>query len=68
MPLLKTAVSGSANASAGMGYSANRNTSAAVGGQAGPGGWHPTILYMLGLIVAEVLIVGFLSRHLLGGS
>jgi hypothetical protein len=27
--------------------------------------WSPTILYMLGLIVAEILIVGFLSRNLL---
>jgi hypothetical protein len=36
---------------------------------AGPGGWHPTVLYMLGLIVLEILIVGFLSRQLmrLGG-
>lgn len=68
MPLLKTAVSGSANASAGMGYSANRNTAAAGTAKAGPGGWHPTILYMLALIVIEVLVVGFLSRNLLGGA
>jgi hypothetical protein len=68
MPLLKTAVSGSANASAGMGYSANRNTAAAAGASAGPGGWHPTILYMLGLIVVEVLVAAWLSRTLLGGS
>ncbi|MGH3124394.1 MAG: hypothetical protein ACRDND_25700 [Streptosporangiaceae bacterium] len=67
MPLLKTAVSGSANASAGMGYSANRSAAAAGGAKAGPGGWHPTILYMLALIVAEVLIVAFLSRNLLKG-
>jgi len=31
----------------------------------GPGGWHPTILYMLGLIVLEILVAGFLSRALL---
>lgn len=68
MPLLKTAVSGSANANVGMGYSANRNTAAAAGAKAGPGGWHPTILYMLALIVVEVLVVGFLSRNLLGGG
>jgi len=30
-----------------------------------PGGWHPTVLYMLALIVAEIVVVGFLSRHLL---
>jgi hypothetical protein len=27
--------------------------------------WHPTIIYMLVLIVAEIIIVGFLSRNLL---
>jgi hypothetical protein len=32
---------------------------------AGPGGWHPTVLYMLALVVAEILIVGFLSRQLM---
>lgn len=34
-------------------------------GGAGPGGWEPSVLYMLGLTVLEVVIVGFLSRHLL---
>jgi hypothetical protein len=33
---------------------------------AGPGGWHPTILYMLGLVIAEIVIVAWLSRRLLG--
>lgn len=32
----------------------------------GPGGWHPTILYLLVLIVAEVVVVGWLLR-LTGG-
>jgi len=32
---------------------------------AGPGGWHPTVLYMLGLVAAEIIAVGVLSRHLL---
>lgn len=64
MPLLKTAVSGSASASAGMGSSANRSAAAA-SPSSGPGGWHPTILYMLALIIAEIIIVGFLSRTLL---
>lgn len=36
-------------------------------GLASPAGWHPTVLYMLGLIVAEIVIAGLLSRHLLGG-
>jgi hypothetical protein len=35
------------------------------GGVGAPGGWHPTILYLLALIVAEVLAVGFLSRSIL---
>lgn len=30
-----------------------------------PGGWHPTILYLLVLIVAEVFVVGLLSRTVL---
>ena len=63
MALLKTGVSGSASASVGSGASANR--SAATSGATGPGGWHPDILYMLALVVAEVLVVGWLSRHLL---
>jgi hypothetical protein len=67
MALLKTAVSGSASASAGTGASANRAGAAARYGTAGPGGWHPTVLYMLGLIIAEVLVVAWLSAHLLKG-
>lgn len=35
------------------------------GASAGPGGWHPTILYLLGLVLAEIVIVGILSRNLL---
>lgn len=31
----------------------------------GPGGWHPTILYMLALVITEIVLVGILSRHLL---
>lgn len=61
MPLLKTAVSGSA--SVGGGASANRGQ--ASGQSSGPGGWHPTVIYMLVLIVAEIIVVGFLSRTLL---
>jgi hypothetical protein len=33
----------------------------------GPGGWHPTILYLAGLVVAEILVVGWLLRFM-GGS
>ena len=64
MALLKTGVSGSASASVGTGASAARSA-AASGTAAGPGGWHPDILYMLGLVIAEVLVVAWLSRHLL---
>ena len=66
MALLKTGISGSASASAGSGAGQSRAGAAArYGQQLGPGGWHPTILYMLGLVVAEVLIAAWLSRHLL---
>ena len=34
---------------------------------AGPGGWHPDSLYMLGLVIAEIVLVGFLTRHLMRG-
>lgn len=35
----------------------------------GPGtssgtGWHPTVLYMLVLIIAEMFVFAFISRHL----
>jgi hypothetical protein len=32
----------------------------------GPGGWHPTILYLFALIIAESLIVGWLLRFVGG--
>jgi len=39
---------------------------APVGGASGqvsaPGGWHPTILYLGGLIFLEVIVIGFLLR------
>jgi hypothetical protein len=35
------------------------------GGVSGVGGWHPTILYLLALVIAEVFVVGLLSRTLL---
>lgn len=44
---------------------ASSGTGAGLG--AGPGGWHPTVLYMLALVIAEIVLVGFLSRHLLSG-
>lgn len=35
------------------------------GGVNAPGGWHPTILYMIALVVGEIVLVGFLTRTLL---
>jgi hypothetical protein len=35
------------------------------GSVSAPGGWHPTVLYMIALVVLEIVIVGFLSRSLL---
>ena len=35
------------------------------GGGAGPGGWEPSVLYLLGLTLAEIVAVAFLSKHLL---
>lgn len=65
MALLKTGFTGSANATVGGGASANRAAAAGPGKGTGPGGWEPTALYMIGLIILEIIIVGFLSRHLL---
>jgi hypothetical protein len=28
-----------------------------------PGGWHPTILYMIGLLIAEMVAVCILTRY-----
>ena len=33
-------------------------------GSMGPGNWHPTVLYMLGLIVAEMVVFGVIGRML----
>ena len=34
-------------------------------GPAVPGGWHPTVMYMLVLVALEIVAVGLLSRTLL---
>ena len=39
-------------------------TSPSGGGGSGPGGFHPTVLYMLALVAAEVIAVAWLSKHL----
>lgn len=46
-----------------MGPVASPNTTGP--GTSGPGGWHPTILYLIALLAAEVMVVGFLSRSVL---
>lgn len=28
------------------------------------GGWHPTVLYMIGLVAAEIFAVAWISKHL----
>lgn len=33
------------------------------GSQAGTGGWSPTILYLFALVVAEMIIFGFIARR-----
>jgi hypothetical protein len=32
----------------------------------GPGGWEPSVLYLMGLLIAEVVAAAFLTRYLLG--
>jgi hypothetical protein len=31
-------------------------------GAPGSGGWHPTIIYLLGLVIVETIVFGYLSR------
>lgn len=28
------------------------------------GGWHPTVLYLIGLVIVEMIVFGFISRAL----
>ena len=34
------------------------------GGGVSAGGWHPDVLYMIALVVAEIALVAFISKHL----
>lgn len=61
-----TKVSAGASASVGAGGSANAANPA--GGSGSVRGWHPTVLYMIALATVEIILVGFLSRHLFGGE
>ena len=57
--------SGSLKAGATVGGGATANAAGAAGRVTAPGGWHPTVLYMLGLVLGEIIAVAFLSRSLL---
>jgi hypothetical protein len=53
------------NASAGVGGPAGMQpVTSPSAGSPGPGGWTPSVLYMLMLIAAEIVAVGWLSKHL----
>ena len=38
---------------------------AGAGAVRGPGGWHPTVVYLVVLLAAEIFVVGLLSRTIL---
>ena len=61
--MFKTYVNASAGAGAG-GMNPIASPGGGGGGKAGPGGWHPTVLYMIGLVAAEIALVAWISKHL----
>lgn len=60
----KTYAGVNAQASGGGGMSAIASPAGGAVGT-GPGGFEPSVLWMLGLVIGEIVAVGFLSRHLL---
>lgn len=34
------------------------------GGTSGAGGFHPTVLYMIALVAAEIIAVAWITKHL----
>lgn len=34
------------------------------GNSTGPGGMHPTVLYMLGLVIAEMVVFAFIAKKI----
>jgi hypothetical protein len=53
------------NASAGVaGPGGMQPVSSPSGGGAAPGGWRPGVLYMLGLVAAEIAAVWYIGKHL----
>lgn len=52
------------NASAGAGAGGMAPIASPSGGKSVPGGWHPTVLYMVGLVALEIFAVAWISKHL----
>lgn len=53
------------NASAGAGVGGMAPIASPSGGGGNvAGGWHPTVLYMIGLVAAEIIAVAWISKHL----
>jgi hypothetical protein len=53
------------NASGGAGGSAGMQPLTAPSNSGGlNGAWNPSLLFMLGLVAAEIIAVGFISKHL----
>ena len=55
------------SAQAGGGGPVSRVAGPKAGGP-GPGGWEPSVLFLVGLTVFEIAAVAVISRHLFGGS
>jgi hypothetical protein len=60
--MFKTYVNASAGVAGPGGMSPVTSPSAGRGG--GASGWNPSVTYMIALIVAEVILVGFISKKL----
>lgn len=54
------------NAGAGVGGNAGFAPVTSPGGSVspGPGGWHPSVLYMIALVAVEIIAVAWISKHL----
>lgn len=58
----QSAAAGGSSTSAGGGLAAMFGLKNQVPGS--PGSWHPTVLWMFGLVIAEMVAFAVLSRHL----
>lgn len=52
------------NASAGVAGPGGMQPVMAPSQSSGPGGWKPTVLYMVGLVAAEIIAVAWISKYL----